>query len=213
MPLGIVVILILAVLLILGYSDGICYAFALSRFKGILFFSLLTFAFIIPPLYVEGVYLYLVPYIMLSVFAFYMLFKLSFPVKSVIFGIISAFLLWVLSLSVSPQPVGNMHAPFYVYALLLTVINVLVCYGKRSVIFNSIFAFLLFNTASVIRNEHNVILSAEIFSAVVLSALLAYYPVKRMAMIRVTGFKRGRAFQTEASDSMLINKIKNRKKK
>jgi hypothetical protein len=185
----------------LGYTDSICYAFALSKGKALLFFSMLAFSFIVPPLYAEGVFFYALPYVIISIYGIYLLFRLSFPVKSVLLSIFTSFSVWVLSLSVLPQPIGSIHAPHLVYALLVTVLNVLLCYGKRSVIFNSIFAFVLFNTASVIRGEYNVIMSTDIFSAVCLAAIIAYYPVKRMAMIRVTGFKRSRIFQTEMSES------------
>lgn len=215
LPLGVVIVLLLAILVLFNFGNGIIYTLALSKWKAIIF--LLSFAvfYIIPPMYIEGVDFYIVPFFAFTGYLAYLLFRLAFPLKSVFTGIISAFIIYMLSKTVLPQPVGLIYEPFIVYALALTVICVLLCYGKRAIVFNSGFAVLLFNTFSVIKGEYNMLFSADAFGCICLSAVLSYYPVSIMAQNRIAGFKRSRVFQTEASESLLItkNKIKKQKKK
>ncbi len=214
MPLGVVIVLLLAVLVLFNQGNGIIYTLALSKWKAIILLSLFAFFYIIPPFYVEGVDFYIVPFFALVIYLAYLLFKLAFPLRSVFMGIVSAFIIYLLSKTVLPQPMGLIYEPFIVYALALTVICILFSYGKRAIVFNSGFAIILFNTFMVIRGEYNILFSADAFGCICLSAVIAYYPVSIMAQNRVTGFKRSRVFQTEASESFLINtKIKKQKKK
>lgn len=213
LPLGVVIVLLLAILVLFNLGNGIIYTLALSKWKTVLLLFLFAFFYIIPPFYVEGVDFYIVPFFAIAGYLAYLLFKLAFPLKSIFTGIGSAFILYVLSKRILPQPIGLIYEPFFIYSLALTVICVLLCYGKRAIVFNSGFAVLLFNTFSVIKGEYNLLLSADAFGCICLSAVLSYYPVSIMAQNRVTGFKRSRVFQTEASESFLINKSKIKKQK
>ena len=129
LPLGVVIVLLLAILVLFNFGNGIIYTLALSKWKAIIF--LLSFAvfYIIPPMYIEGVDFYIVPFFAFTGYLAYLLFRLAFPLKSVFTGIISAFIIYMLSKTVLPQPVGLIYEPFIVYALALTVICVLLCYG------------------------------------------------------------------------------------
>ena len=213
MPVGVIILLILIVLVIFNVGNGITYTLALSKWKSVfLMFSFVLF-YIIPPIYVEDVDFYIVPFFALIGYLAYLLFKLSFPVKSVFFAFISAFLLYILSKKVLPQPIGLMFEPFFIYALALCVMSLFFSYGKRAMVFNGAFAIIIFNTALIITGEYNQLLPPSAFSAICIYSLLSYFPVKTITEERVTGFKKQRLFQTEASESFLIPKKIKRKKK
>jgi len=215
LPLGVIIVLVLAVPVLFNFGKGLIYTLALSKWKTVLFLLSFAFFYIIQPLFLEGVDFYIVPFFTVVGYLAFLLFKLSFPVKSVLTSIGCAFILYLLSLSILPQPIGLIYEPFFIYSLALTVLSVILCYGKRSLLFNCAFSMLVFNTVIVIRGEYNMLFPPEAFSAICLSTLLSYYPVSLIAQNRVTGFKKARIFQTEASESFLItkNKIKKQKKK
>ncbi len=214
LPIGIIIILVLTVILIFNYGKGIIYTLALSKWKSIFLLILFAFFYIIPPTYIEGVDFYIVPYFALAGYLAYLLFKLSFPLKSIFYASVSASVIYLLSKRILPQPIGMIYDPFFIYALALTVLSFFVSYGKRALLFNNAFAVLIFNTLLVINNEYNLLLSPNVFSCICISLVLSYYPVSVITKSTVTGFKRGRIFQTEASESFLLPpKIKKRKKK
>lgn len=213
MPIGVIILLILMVLVIFNLGNGITYTLALSKWKSVFLILAFVLFYIIPPIYVEDVDFYIVPFFALIGYLAYLLFKLSFPVKSVFFAFISAFLLYILSKKVLPQPIGLMFEPFFIYALALCVMSLFFSYGKRAMVFNGSFAIIIFNTALIITGEYNQLLPPSAFSAICIYSLLSYYPVKIITEERVTGFKKQRLFQTEASESFLIPKKIKRKKK
>ena len=213
MPIGVIILLILMVLVIFNLGNGITYTLALSKWKSVFLILAFVLFYIIPPIYVEDVDFYIVPFFALIGYLAYLLFKLSFPVKSVFFAFISAFLLYILSKKVLPQPIGLMFEPFFIYALALCVMSLFFSYGKRAMVFNGAFAIIIFNTALIITGEYNQLLPPSAFSAICIYSLLSYYPVKIITEERVTGFKKQRLFQTEASESFLIPKKIKRKKK
>lgn len=213
MPIGVIILLILIVLVIFNLGNGITYTLALSKWKSIFLMLAFVLFYIIPPIYVEGVDFYIVPFFALTGYLAYLLFKLSFPLRSVFFSFVSAFLLYLLSKRILPQPIGLMHEPFFIYALCLTVTSLFFSYGKRAMLFNGAFAIIVFNTTLVILGDYNQLLPPSAFSAICVYSLLSYYPVKLITDERVAGFKRQRVFQTEASESFLIPKKIKRKKK
>ncbi len=213
MPIGVIILLILMVLVIFNLGNGITYTLALSKWKSVFLMLAFVLFYIIPPIYVEDVDFYIVPFFALIGYLAYLLFKLSFPVKSVFFAFISAFLLYILSKKVLPQPIGLMFEPFFIYALALCAMSLFFSYGKRAMVFNGAFAIIIFNTALIITGEYNQLLPPSAFSAICIYSLLSYFPVKTITEERVTGFKKQRLFQTEASESFLIPKKIKRKKK
>lgn len=214
MPIGVTILLILAVLVLFNVGNGIIYTFALSKVKSIILLLAFVLFYIIPPILIEGVEFYIVPYFALTGYLVYLLFKLSFPIKSVFFAFVSAALLYLLSKKVLPQPIGLMYEPFFIYALALCITNLFFSYGKRAMLFNSAFSIIVFNTALILTDEYNLLLPPSAFSAICVCAILSYFPIKLITQDKITGFKKQRTFQTEASESFLIpKKIKKQKKK
>lgn len=213
MPVGVIILLILVVLVIFNIGNGITYTLALSKWKSVFLMLAFVLFYIIPPIYVEGVDFYIIPYFALTGYLAYLLFKLSFPLKSVFYSLISAFLLYLLSKKVLPQPIGLLYEPFFIYALALAATSLFFSYGKRAMLFNGAFAIVVFNTTLVILGEYNQLLPPSAFSAICVYSLLSYYPVKIITDERVAGFKKQRIFQTEASESFLMPKKIKRKKK
>ncbi len=214
MPIGVTILLILTVLVLFNVGNGIIYTFALSKVKSIILLLAFVLFYIIPPVFIEGVDFYIVPYFALIGYLVYLLFKLSFPLKSVFFASISATLLYLLSKKVLPQPIGLMYEPFFIYALAQCVMNLFFSYGKRAMLFNSAFSIIIFNTILILTGEYNLLLPPSAFSAISVCAVISYFPIKFITQERVTGFKKQRVFQTEASESFLMpKKIKKQKKK
>jgi hypothetical protein len=213
MPVGVIILLILLVLIIFNVSNGITYTLALSKWKSVILLLSFVIFYIIPPAFIEGVDFYIAPFFALTGYLIYLLFKLSFPAKSLFYAGISAGILYLISKKVLPQPIGLTFDPFFIYALCLTVVSLFLSYGKRAMLFNGAFSIMIFNTVLIITGEYNQLLPPQAFSAICVCSLLSYYPVKMITAERVTGFKRQRVFQTEASESFLIPKKIKRKKK
>lgn len=209
MPAGIVIILILAVLLFLNYGENIAYALALSDKKAAVFLLLLTFFYMIRPFTLEGVTVYWLPYFSLFIYGLYLLSKLEYIFRNIILSISSALLLYGLSLKVLPQPIGLIYEPFVIYAFLLIILNILFSLGKRSVVFNSIFSILIFNTVMIFTETHNSIMSPDAFSAIIISATVSYFPVTLLADKKIL-LMPNRIFQNE-SDDQHFHKHKSRK--
>lgn len=209
MPLGIVIILILVVLIIFGYSESILYTIALSKIKAVIFLLLLAFFYTIRPITIESVTVYWLPYLSLLIYGLYLFSKLEFILRNVLLSIISSFFLFLLSQKVLPQPIGHIYEPFLIYALLLTILNILFSYGKRSVIFNSVFSIIIFNTLMIFTETYNNILPPDAFSAICIAALVSYFPVSLLADKKIKRYGK-RLFQTESSNE-LIYKRKSRK--
>ena len=84
MPAGIVIILILTVLIAFDFVQSIPDSMALKKKGAVFFFLLLTFSYIIDPLYLDGVTAYYLPYIILLCYSLILLFRLKHPVKSIL---------------------------------------------------------------------------------------------------------------------------------
>ncbi len=207
MPAGIIIILILTVLIAFGFGQRIQDGIALNKKSAVFFFLLLTFSYIVDPLYLEGVTAYYLPFITLLCYSVMLLFRLKHPMKSLLLSILSAFILYLFAQVISPQPIGLIYEPFFIYALITAVTSTVFSYGIRSVVFNSVFSFILFNAALIFTEEYNVILHHDVFGAICFSALIAYYPVSVLLKSSLF-FKYRRSLQYEAEDKLIFKKRK-----
>lgn len=207
MPQGIVIILILTVIILFDFGRTLHYHLALTKAGAVILFSSLTLTYIINPLYLEGVSAYYLPYLILVFYSLKLLLNLKHKIISLLLGTVSALVLYFTSQIVPPQPIGLIYEPFFIYSLIIAVINILFSYGIRSLIFNSIFGFTVFNSILIFTNQYNVVLPHSAFSAVCISALIACYPVSLLSKGKLF-FKYQRDFQEETGEELIFKKRK-----
>lgn len=207
MPTGIVIILILTVIILFDFGRAVPYHLALTKTGTVALFFLITLSYIINPLYIEGVSAYYLPYLILVFYILKLLSKLKHKLISLLLGTVSSLALYLTSQIISPQPVGLIYEPFFIYALIVAVINILFSYGIRSLIFNSVFSFTVFNSILIFTEQYNVILPHSAFSAICISALIACYPVSLLLKGKLF-FKYQRDFQEETGEELILKKRK-----
>ncbi len=207
MPTGIVIILILTVIILFDFGRAVPYHLALTKTGAVALFFLITLSYIINPLYIEGVSAYYLPYLILVFYILKLLSKLKHKLISLLLGTVSSLALYLTSQIISPQPVGLIYEPFFIYALIVAVINILFSYGIRSLIFNSVFSFTVFNSILILTAQYNVILPHSAFSAICISALIACYPVSLLLKGKLF-FKYQRDFQEETGEELILKKRK-----
>ena len=210
MPLGLVILSALIFLTLAKKGERICFCLKLKPFMAIIFMLSLIISFIFSPYLLQGVYVYYIPLTICILYLGFLFFRLSHPTKSIFTAVLTACILLLTSILVSPEPKGLMFEPFAIYTLVATLCTVLFSYSESSVIFNSLCAFLIFNVTLLFFESYFSLFDGKIFSALCTSAFLSFIPLFFLENKGLVN-KNKLLFSFETSESQLLTKPRRKK--
>ncbi|MBR2861054.1 MAG: hypothetical protein IKB86_04375 [Clostridia bacterium] len=210
MPLGLVILSMLIFLILIKKGERICACLSAKPLSAVILLTALVLSYIIPPLFLQNVYVYYAPFIICIIYLGILLFRLSHPAKSAFTAFLSACILLGVSIIVSPEPKGLMLEPFAIYTLVITLCSVLFSYSESSVVFNNLCAFLFFNLALLFFESYFSFFDGKIFSSVCASTFLSFIPLFFLESKGLLS-KNKLLLSFEASESQLITKSRKRK--
>lgn len=174
MPLGIITILILTVLISFDYLNHFCCILALSKKTAIVMFVSIVFSYTMYPVNSNGITIYWQPFLLILVFSIYQMIKSGIFLKPLLLASFSALILWLIALKIPPQPIGLIYEPFFIYAFILFLINIIFIRKKQFVILNSALSVCFFGILMILTKTHNSLFCPDAFSAICVSSGLSF---------------------------------------
>ena len=199
LPLGLVLLLAVLFLCVSGRGETVTDALALSGRGTAVFLGALILSYLVPPLSADGIQLYWLPFLLLSVYAVFLSARLRRPLRGLLFAVLSAGSMALISLVLPVQPVGLLYEPLALYALFAALFALPAARNERDALYLSFVPLTLFHGFLFLTGRLTVFLSASFLFAVCLAGALSLPPVKFLREHRISPYRR--VFQTEAANS------------